>query len=249
MMTEKQTPHLRRKRVKGMYGQQFSNQGSSAPKWIFFGLLGIILMGFLLGMNIKDATWLNSGIAKAEAERIQVETAHQQATNELQIRRLSAQTEAEIRQIQREQEKLDAQHAYDLQVLNQDIANRQRWADFLINAMTFLSIGAGVLVALSIFTLVVAKSVAMVRAVPSAASVIPAPRIVPEIQKIPSVPERVQYDPWTSPDYRQQQLNAAKQEERKEREEAQAFANRMKSFSDPTRMSSTEYYKQPLAGD
>jgi hypothetical protein len=114
-----------------MYGQQFSNQGSSAAKWIFTGFFGVMLVVFLLGMNIKEATWLNSGIAKAEAERIQVETAHQQATNELQIRRETAQTEAEIRQIQREQEKLDAQHAYDLHILDQDIANRQRWADFM----------------------------------------------------------------------------------------------------------------------
>lgn len=233
-----------------MYGQQFSNQGSSAPKWIFFGLLGIILMGFLLGMNIKDATWLNSGIAKAEAERIQVETAHQQATYELQIRRETAQTEAEIRQIQREQEKLDAQHAHDLQVLNQDIANRQRWADFLINAATILSIGAGILAALSTLTLVMAKSIAMVRAVPSAAPVIPAPRTIPEITMIPSVPEREPYDPWASPDYRRQQRDAAKQEERKEREEMQTLADRMRSLSNnPARMSSADYYKRPLAGD
>lgn len=240
-----------------MYGQQFSNQGSSAPKWIFFGLLGIILMGFLLGMNIKDATWLNSGIAQAEAERIQVETAHQQATNELQIRRLAAQTEAEIRQIQREQEKLDAQHAYDLHILDQNIANRQRWADFWITAATFLSIGAGVLTALSIFTLVVAKSVAMVRAVPSATPVIPAPRTVPEIQMIPSVPERHSYEPLDVPqqvveDTSQlydRRVAERFQEVTQQKKEASLLAARMKATIDPARMSSTEYYKQPLAGD
>ena len=228
----------------------YPNQGSSAAKWIFTGFFGVMLVVFLLGMNIKEATWLNSGIARAEAERIQVETAHQQATYELQIRRETAQTEAEIRQIQREQEMLDAQHAHDLKVLDQDIANRQRWADFVINAAAILSIGAGVLTALSIFTLVVAKSVAMVRAVPSATPVISAPRTVPEIKMIPYVPEREPYDPWASPDYRRQQRDAAKQEELKEREEMQVLADRMRSLgNNPAQMSSAEYYKQPLAGD
>lgn len=228
----------------------YANQGSSAAKWIFTGFFGVMLVVFLLGMNIKEATWLNSGIAQAEAERIQVETAHQQATYELQIRRETAQTEAEIRQIQREQEMLDAQHAHDLKVLDQDIANRQRWADFVINAATILSIGAGVLTALSIFTLVVAKSVAMVRAVPSATPIISAPRTVPEIKMIPYVPEREPYDPWASPDYRRQQRDAAKQEERKEREEMQVLADRMRSLgNNPAQMSSAEYYRQPLAGD
>ncbi|MBI3167651.1 MAG: hypothetical protein HYZ22_04185 [Chloroflexi bacterium] len=229
--------------------QQYPNPITSAAKWIFFGFFGIILMGFLLGANLKEATWLNSGIAAAQAEKTRMETAHQSEMNKLQEQLTAAQTDAEIQRIRREQERLNAQHAHDLQVLNQDIANRQRWADFKINAATILSIGAGVLAALSIFTLVVAKSVAMVRAVPSAVPVIPARRTVPEIQKIPSVPEREPYDPWASPDYRRQQRDAAKKEERKEREEVQALANRMKSFSDPARMSSAEYYKHPLAGD
>lgn len=240
-----------------MFGQQIASPIASAAKWIFFGFFGVILMGFLLGMNIKDATWFNSGIAKAEAERIQVETAHQQATNELQIRRLAAQTEAEIRQIQREQEKLDAQHAYDLHILDQNIANRQRWADFLISAATFLSIGVGVLVAISIFTLVVAKSVAMVRAVPSVAPVIPAPRTVPEIQMIPSVPDRQSYEPLDVPQQvvedpsqlYDRRVAERFQEVTQQKKEASLLAARMKATIDPARMSSTEYYKQPLAGD
>lgn len=228
----------------------YQNGQATGAKWFFFLAMVILIGAVALGFNIKEATWLNSGIAEAEAERIQVETAHQQATNDLQIRRETTQTEAEIRRILREQEKLDAQHAFDLQVLNQDIANRQRWADSLIAAVTILSIGVGVLVVLSTFTLVVAKAVTMVRTVPSAEPIAsPAPQTIPEIQMIPSVPERESYDPWASPDYRQQKRAAAQQAERKEREEMQALANRMKFFSDPTHMSSAEYNKRPLAGD
>jgi hypothetical protein len=239
-----------------MYGQM-QNPAASAAKWIFFGFFGVILMGFLLGANVKDATWLNSGIAQAEAERIQVETAHQQATNELQIRRETVQTEAEIRQIQREQEKLDAQHEYDLHILDQNIANRQSWADFWITAARFLSIGAGVLAALSIFTLVVAKSVAMVRVVPSATPVISAPRTVPEIQMIPSVPERQSYEPLDVPQQfvedpsqlYDRRVAERFQEVTQQKTEASILAARMKATIDPARMSSTEYNKRPLAGD
>jgi hypothetical protein len=214
----------------------YPNQGSSAAKWIFFGFFGIILMGFLLGVNIKDATWLNPNIAREEARRLEIENAHQQATYGLQ----------------------DAQHSHDLQVLNQDIANRQRWADFMITAATILSIGVGVFAALSIFTLVVAKSVAMVRAVPNATPVIPAPRTVPEIKMIPSVPERQSYEPLDVPQQfvedPNQQLYDRRVAERfqevtQQKKEASLLAARMKATIDPARMSSTEYYKQPLAGD
>lgn len=240
-----------------MYGQQFSNQGSSAPKWIFFGLLGIILMGFLLGMNIKDATWLNSGIAQAEAERIQVETAHQQATNELQIRREAAQTEAEIRQIQREQEKLDAQHAYDLQILDQDIANRQRWADVGINIVIFISGATGLAAAISAIIVALAKAISILRTVPSATPVVPTPRTVPEIQMIPSVPERQSYEPLDVPQQfvedpsqlYDRRLAERFQEVTQQKKEASLLAARMKATIDPARMSSTEYHKRPLAGD
>ena len=233
-----------------MYGQQFSNQGSSAPKWIFFGLFGIILMGFLLGMNIKDATWLNSGIAEAEAQRIQIESAHQQASYELQERKLAAQTEAEIRQIQREQEKLDAQHAHDLQILNQDIANRQRWADFKINAVTFMGVGAGILGALSIFTLVVAKAIVMARAVPSPAPVTPTQRTLPEMRIIPPMPERQPYEPLDQPVIDLKPLYDRRVEERlQEITQQNILSARMKAVIDPARMSKAEYNKRPLAGD
>jgi hypothetical protein len=240
-----------------MYGQQFSNQGSSAPKWIFFSLFGIILMGFLLGMNIKDATWLNSGIAEAEAQRIQIDSAHQQAAYELQERKLAAQTDAEIRQIQREQEKLDAQHTHDLQVLNQDIATRQRWADFRITAATILSMGAGILGALSIFTLVVAKAIVMVRAVPNPAHIATAPRVLPEMRIIPPMPERQPYEPLDVPQQPVEdpsQLYDRRVEERfqevtQQKKEASLLGARMKATMDPARMSSAEYNKRSLAGD
>lgn len=240
-----------------MYGQQFSNQGSSAPKWIFFGLLGVILMGFLLGMNLKEATWLNSSIAKAEAERIQIETAHQQATYELQIRRETAQTEAEIHQIQREQEMLDAQHAHDLQILDQDIANRQRWADVGVNIVIFISSATGLAAAISALIIAIAKAIAILRTVPNAVPVAPAPRVVPEIRMIPSVPERQSYEPLDVPQQfvedpsqlYDRRVAERFQEVTQQKKEAILLAARMKATIDPATMSNMEYHKRPLAGD
>lgn len=220
-------------------------------------LIVLLVTGFVTGLFAADIDLLNPNTSAAEANRMNIETAYKQAAYDLQIRRETAQTEAEIRQIQREQEKLDAQHAYDLHILDQNIANRQRWADFWITAATFLSIGAGVLTALSIFTLVVAKSVAMVRAVPSATPVIPVPRTVPEIQMIPSVPERQSYEPLDVPQQfvedpgqlYDRRVAERFQEVTQQKKEASLLAARMKATIDPARMSSTEYHKRPLAGD
>ena len=232
--------------------QQFQNPIASSDKWIFFGFFGVVLMGFLLGMNIKEATWLNSSIAEAEAQRIQIENAHQQATNELQIRRETAQTEAEIRQIQREQEMLDGQHAHDLQVLNQDIANRQRWADFLINAATILSIGVGILAALSIFTLVVAKSIAMVRAVPSTVPLVPVPMPTRSVQpaiakKIPSLAERKAYEPLAASQLDQRMPGGLN--ELSDNKDDVEMVSRMKAVVNSELVGKNKYNKSPLAGD
>ncbi|MBI4739667.1 hypothetical protein HY772_09095, partial [Candidatus Woesearchaeota archaeon] len=228
--------------------QQFQNPIASTAKWIFFGFFGVILMGFLLGANIKEATWLNSGIAEAQAQRIQIESAHQLATYELQERKLAAQTDAEIHQIQRDQEKLDAQHKHDLQVLDQDIANRQRWADFKINAVTFMGIGAGVVATISILILVVAKAIVILRTLPSTAPSAPAPRTLPEKQIINLLPERQPYEPLDAP---QQSVENPSQlydrrvaerfQEITQQKEARALGARMKAVMDPARMSKEEY--------
>ena len=106
--------------MSNMYGQ-YQNQDTSAAKWIFFGFVGIIVIAILFGANIKDATWLNPGIAAAEAEKTQMEVAHQQQMNTLQEQLAAAQTEADIQTIQRKQKLLDAQYEHDVQALNQDL--------------------------------------------------------------------------------------------------------------------------------
>ena len=231
-----------------MFGQQFASPVASAAKWIFFGFFGIVLMGFLLGANLKDATWLNSDIAAAEANRIQIENNHQQATYELQERLAAAQNEAEIKQIKRQQSLLDAQYAHDIQALNQDLAHKdlafRTW-------MTVLTILAGAFaVALFMSTTVWVGSRAWVYIQSNLRKEEAMAKITPRVEKrVPNLPEREPYDLWNSPAYRRQQKVAAQEEERREREESQALAARMKALTDPAQMSRKDYYKRPLAGD
>jgi hypothetical protein len=231
-----------------MLGQQFVNPFASAAKWIFVGFFVVVLMGFLLGVNLKDATWLNSSIAAAEASRINIENAHQQATYELQEQLAIAQTEADIQQIHREQQFLDAQYQHDIQALNQNLAHHdlafKTWMTLLIILVgTFAFI-------LFVFTTIWAASKAWVYIQSNSRKEEAMAKIVPSVEKrIPNLPERETYDPWNDPTYRHQQRVAAQDQERKERQKLQTLAARVTYISDPAKMSSEKRNKLPQTDD
>ncbi|MFZ5885619.1 MAG: hypothetical protein ACOYYI_17770 [Chloroflexota bacterium] len=227
-----------------------NGQGTGA-KWIFFGFFGVVLMGVLLGANIKDATWLNSDIAAAEAERIHIENAYHQETYNLQIRLAAAKTEAEIKEIQRQQALLDAQYQHDIQALSQDLAHRdlafRTW-------MTVLTILAGAFaLTLLLTTTIWVGSRARVYVQSNLPKEVPMAKIVPPVaQRIPNLPEREPYDPWADPNYRRRMKTAAKNQEQKAREEqkeAELLAARMTYFSDPAKVSHDQYGGLSQAGD
>ena len=224
----------------------FPNQVSSAAKWIFLGFIIIVFMAILLGGNIKEATWLNSNIAEAEAERIQIESAHQQATYELQERLAAAQTEAEIQQIQREQKMLDARYEHDMKILAQDVVNRQRWTDTGVNLVIFAGGATGISAAIGIVIVAIAKTLAILRSAPRGQPDVAPSRPAPAMQTVEPLPKIKPYDPWSLPTYRRQKIKAARYEERKRRKVE--IGSRMNAFKDPTRMSKEEYNKKPLAG-
>ncbi|MFZ5923373.1 MAG: hypothetical protein ACOYY3_20180 [Chloroflexota bacterium] len=189
-----------------MYGS-FQNQISSAAKWVFFGFIVIVVIAILLGGNIKEATWLNSSIAEAEAERIQIESAHQQATYELQERLAAAQTEAEIQQIQREQKMLDARYEHDMKILAQDVVNRQRWTDAGINLVIFVGGSTGIAAAISALIVALAKAISILRTTPKGQPAVAPSRAIPEVQIVKPMPER-----HADPDYEQMRINAKQRE-------------------------------------
>lgn len=239
-----------------MYGQQFPSPIASAAKWIFFGFFGVILMGFLLGADLKDATWLNPGIAAAQAEKTRMETAHQKEMNKLQEQLTAAQTEAEIQAIRREQGRLDAQYQHDVQILAQDVANKQRMADTVINLVIFAGTTASIITALGGLILVIAKAITILRTAPNAMPITAEPRALPEMQVIRPLPERRPHEPLETPQILTEALEqlhdrrvAERYQELKQQKEASVLAARMKAVMDTSRMSKEGYNKLPLAGD
>lgn len=231
-----------------MFGQQFANPFASAAKWIFFGFFGIVLMGFLLGADLKNATWLNAGIAAAEANRIDIENAHQQATYELQERLATAQTEADIQQIRREQQLLDAQYQHDIQALNQNLVHDDLAFKTWITVLTILA-GTFALM-LFVVTTIWAGSKAWVYIQSNSRKEEAMAKIVPPMEKrIPNLPERQPYDPWSDPTYRHQKRAAAQDQERKDRQKLQTPAAHMTYISDPAKMSGDKRNELPQTGD
>lgn len=230
-----------------MYGQ-FQNPIASAAKWIFFGFIIVIVMGILLGGNFKDATWLNPNIAKAQAERIEIDTAHEKAMNEFNERLTAAQTDAEIQQIQREQKLLDAQYIYNIQALNQDLVHQDIAFRTWMNVLTIAA--SAIAIALFVSTIIWIGSRAWVYIQSNSQKENAMAKKPPLTTKwIPNLPERESYDPWSDPEYRRQQIAAARDEEQKERDENKAIATRIRGISNAEQVSKNEYNNLPLAGD
>lgn len=235
-----------------MFGQQYTSPIASAAKWIFFGFFMVVLMGFLLGTNFKDATWLNRDIAAAEAERIHIENAYQQETYNLQIRLAAAQTEAEIKEIQRQQALLDAQYQHDIQALSQDLAHRDLAFRTWMTVLTIFAAAAALTLFLGTTIWIGARARVYVQShLPKET---PMTRNVPPIeQRIPNVAEREPYDALDPKQILfEKRLNERLQEivaEREEQLEAEILEVRMSHLSDPSKMSRDQYNKLGRAGD
>jgi hypothetical protein len=200
---------------------------SSGAKWIFMIAILITLLSIFAGFNLKDATWLNSEIAKAEAKRIDIETKHQQAIYELQEQLARAQTEAEIQAIQREQNLLNAQYEHDMQILAQDVINKQRMADVIINIAIYVGTSTGITAAISVLIISIAKAVTILRPTPASQSAMTTTRTVPAIQIVKPVLKREPYEPWLSREYRRTKIKEARYRERASRR-AESGKNRNK---------------------
>lgn len=230
-----------------MYGQ-FQNSAASAAKWIVIAFFGVMVMAILLGVNIKDAKWINSNIANSEAYRIRLEAEHQSAMDELDERLKAAQNEAAIKEIQRQQALLDAQYLHDIQALEQDLAHRDMAFRTWMTVLTILASAFALM--LFVVSVIWIGSRAWVYIQSNSRKENAMAKNIPLVEKwIPNLPEREHYDPWNDAEYRRQQVDAARDQERKEHEEIRTLVARMKTFSASEKMSQNEYNNLPLAGD
>jgi len=230
-----------------MYGQ-FQNSASSAVKWIVIAFFGVIVMAILLGANIKDAKWINSDIADSEAYRIRLEAEHQRAMDELDQQLKTAQNEAAIKEIQRQQALLDAQYQHDIQALSQDLVHQDLAFRTWMTVLTILVSAFALILFCSIIIWVGSRAWVYVQS-NSRKEQTMAKTTPPVEKRIPNLPERESYDPWSDPEYRRQQIAAARDQEQKEREEAKTISVRIKGISNAEQVSKNEYNNLPLAGD
>lgn len=223
-------------------------------------LIVLLVAGLVVGLSVSGIDLLNPNTSAAEANLMTIEAAHKDALYKLEESKRAAQTDAELRQIQREQELLDARYEYEKQRLTQDLANRQRWTDAAINLAVFFGRAFGlaiVLVALGTIIAFIVKAIASAYSAPAEQHPATLSHAMPEIQMIPSVPERQSYEPLDVPQQFVEdpsQLYDRRVAERfqeviQQKKEANLLGARMKAVKDPARMSSTEYNKRPLAGD
>ncbi len=82
----------------------YQNGVATGAKWFFFLAIVILIGSFALGFNIKDAKWLNSNIASATAEQINVTTDIERKKAELDLQLLETQTEIQIAEQKRQAE-------------------------------------------------------------------------------------------------------------------------------------------------
>jgi hypothetical protein len=213
-------------------------------------IIVLLLAGLVTGLSASNTDILNPHTSSAEAQRMNMETTHQQAIYQLQERLSAAKTEAEISEIQRQQTLLDAQYQYEMQKLNQDLAHRELAFKTLMIILTLLAGAFAVALSFGSTIWIGSRAVAYVRLVSPKEK--PMIKAVPRIAKsIPHVAERAPYDAL---DRNQilynRRINERLQElisDQKGIDDTQVLAARVKAVADPSKMSSQEYRKHPQA--
>ncbi|GIK11082.1 MAG TPA: hypothetical protein PKC99_10265 [Anaerolineales bacterium] len=206
-------------------------------------LIVLLVTGLITGIALAGTDLLNPITSRATANRIEVDTAHQKAMNELDERLATAQTDAEVRQIQREQQLLDAQYQHDIQALSQDLAHRDLAYKTWMNALTILTSALALILFAGAMIWLGARAWIYIQTNSRKEQTMAA---TPPVTKwIPNLPEREAYDPWSNPEYRRQKITAARNREQDER----TLAARMSRLPKADQVSKAEYNNLPLAGD
>ena len=206
-------------------------------------LVVLLVAGAFVGLSAAGTDLLNPNTSSAEADRVRAKTEHDSIMNRLEEQRETVKTEAEITSIQRQQEAEQKRFEAEQLYIEQLYAKKLTAYDGLMRVRDTFLLALGLSMSGSLFLFVGGKVLVMYRTVPvnlKAAQV-----VIPPIEKtITPMPERITSNPWTSPVYRSQRIEAARQEEKKQRINETSI--KMETFKDPARMSKEEYNKSPL---
>lgn len=117
-----------------MYNQ---NGLAIGAKWYFLLAIVVLAVAFALGINIKDAKWLNGEIASATANQMNVATDIDRQKAELELQSLRTQTEIQIAQQKRQAEYEAAKQQQELNALNLAASQRANFQAGLYESFNF----------------------------------------------------------------------------------------------------------------
>jgi hypothetical protein len=208
------------------------------------------MAGLVTGLSASGTDILNPNTSVAEAQQMNMETAHQQAVYQLQERRETAKTEAQIREIDLQQTLLDAQYQHDIQVLNQNLAHREM--GFKIWMAVIAMLGGAIAATVFVGSTILIGSRALVYVRSSASYKRPIEER-PMTNRVPppetKVPIREAYDPLdVKAILYEKRLNERLQElspDHTDLDDDEILEARMRAAVDPARMSSQNYSKRP----
>lgn len=213
-------------------------------------LITALAAGLLIGIAFTGTDILNPTTSVAKANQTNEQTQHQQALDQQTERLTAAQTDAQIQNIQRQQELQDAQLQHKQQVLVQDAINKKQMADTLLTLVNFFGTAMIIVVSLGALMVTVAKAIAILRTIPKSQPVVAPPHSISAAKIVEPLPKHKPSVPVPSSSALfERRLEERLQEIAAQRKEADLLAVCMKSCTDPARMSKGKYNTLPLAGD
>ena len=197
----------------------------------------LIVAGSIFGMAVSGADIFNPAASAAEANRINVETNHQQAIFEQEQRLSEVQTTAQIEAIQREQEiakqKAEMALIYEQKVNEAKLAGYESFISLRNILIWALGIVASIGSLLAIGLTLGPKAILMLRT--------PVSNIVDTGSK-----NEAYNDPWKSKEFRKQMIQQARATEMVMRL-AQPNPKHISPFYDPAVVTPKEMEKMPWA--
>lgn len=131
-------------------------------------LIVLLVAGLVMGLGVAGIDLLNPTTSAAEAARANIDSAHVDAMNKIEERRQAAKTDAEIQQLKREQDMLNAKHEHDIQALDLDLKHRDLAFQTWMTILTYFAAAISIAIVIVSFAWAFLRKPAAVTALPAA---------------------------------------------------------------------------------